>query len=251
MAPVEFEKELQKRIRSREVKPRADSWDRIEARLDAEAPAVKRGSVKWKVLAAACVVALLGYFLLQEPSVKIPQTDGVVERPEADKPDLLNKGEQKTDFEVFKSDLPAGVASAQPTDEVEADKRATEKQTAPLVAKNKSEPVKQVDLADQTLEVFPTDVQEEFKSATPDLIAAADDVESKDGLRDSEVDALLTQAMQVADNKGIPTDTVTVNPARLLGEVESELDESFREKVLKKLKTGYNKVRTAVADRTE
>ena len=65
------------------------------------------------------------------------------------------------------------------------------------------------------------------------------------------MDALLTQAMQVADNKGIPTDTVTVNPARLLGEVESELDESFREKVLKKLKTGYNKVRTAVADRSE
>jgi len=38
MAPVEFEKELKKRLRSRETRPSEEAWDRIADRLDAEDP---------------------------------------------------------------------------------------------------------------------------------------------------------------------------------------------------------------------
>ena len=77
------------------------------------------------------------------------------------------------------------------------------------------------------------------------------DPNPEDGRDDAEVDALLAEALQGVENKGVPKDTTSLNPAALLGEVESELDQTFREQILKKLKTGFSKVRTGVADRSQ
>jgi hypothetical protein len=61
----------------------------------------------------------------------------------------------------------------------------------------------------------------------------------------------LYQALQGVKNRSNTNDTTALNPAVLLGEVESELDETFREQILKKLKMGFNKVRTGVAHRSQ
>ena len=41
----------------------------------------------------------------------------------------------------------------------------------------------------------------------------------------------------------------TVDAVALLNEVEVELDQSFRDQIFDRLKTGFMKVRTALADR--
>ena len=41
----------------------------------------------------------------------------------------------------------------------------------------------------------------------------------------------------------------TVDAMALLAEAETEMDQTFREQLFIKLKNGFNKVRTAVADR--
>ncbi|MGB5652761.1 MAG: hypothetical protein WBM56_02910 [Robiginitalea sp.] len=250
MAPVDFEKELQDRLRSREVQPREDSWERIEARLEAEIPTRKPGSRKWKFLVAASVVFLLGYFLLQESALEVPATDAVVESPDADVPEILNELEKRPDFKVPESHTPARVAPTGPAEVTEANKEVSESPVTPMSGIVKLDPVNQADLADHSLNVLYADVQEALKPADRALIAASHDEENNEDSADAEVDALLSQALRVAENKSVATDTVILNPARLLGEVESELDQSFRDQILKKLKTGYNKVRTAVADRS-
>ena len=254
MAPVDFEKELQDRLRSREVQPREDSWDRIEARLEAEIPARKPGSRKWKFLAAASVVFLLGYFLLQESAVDVPATDAVVVNPELVKcPEAKDVPELTRDSGVTPSESqePFILTDAEAQNSMDRKTRSAITVTSRdmAVTGEKTETLPQPDLSDRTLAGLSPEIQDDLR--IPDGQWVAMEPNREDSLDNAEVEALLTEALQVVENKGVPQDTTSLNPAALLGEVESELDQSFREQILKKLKTGFSKVRTAVADRSQ
>ncbi|MGA9239696.1 hypothetical protein [Robiginitalea sp.] len=259
MAPVDFEKDLQERLRSREVQPREDSWDRIEARLEAETPARKPGSGKWKYLVAASVVFLLGFFLLQETTVDEPTSDAIVESPETGVPETKDIPETKEASKLIKgsgvplSDSRNPVVMTDKEDQNPMDRKTrsdvnvTSTDIAVTGEYNKS--LTQADLSDRSLADLTPEVQDDLK--IPDTEWVTSDTNREDGIDDAEVDALLSEALQVVENKGVPRDSTSLNPAALLGEVESELDQTFREQILKKLKTGFSKVRTAVADRSQ
>ncbi len=68
-------------------------------------------------------------------------------------------------------------------------------------------------------------------------------------LTDSEVDSLLLIAQQDILRQRIFNGDKTVDAMALLTEVEDELDQSFRDQIFQSLKTGFLKVKTAVADR--
>ena len=72
-----------------------------------------------------------------------------------------------------------------------------------------------------------------------------------EGVTDAEVDSLLTSAQRelLADKNFRQGSAVDAN--LLLADVEVELDKSFRDQVFDKLKQGFIKVRTAVADRNK
>lgn len=246
MAPVDFEKELQDRLRSREVQPREESWDRIEARLEAEIPTRKPDTRKWKYLAAASVVFLLGYFLLQEAAVEVPPADAVVESPEPVQPQLQEVPELSRDSGTSQKDSPEPLVVTGGGSEMPIGQNAT---ATMAVTEEAHVPLSEVELSDRTLADFGTALQDDIK--IQDSYWAAADQDSGVQVIDSEVDALLSEAMSGVENRDVSRDTTSLNPATLLGEVESELDQTFREQILKKLKMGFSKVRTAVADRSE
>ena len=66
---------------------------------------------------------------------------------------------------------------------------------------------------------------------------------------DAEIDSLLREAQEriAALAYRMPRDSVDARS--LLSAAESELDQTFREELFEKLKDGFRKVRTAVADR--
>lgn len=246
MAPVDFEKELQDRLRSREVQPGEDTWDRIEARLEAEIPARKPGSGKWKYLVAACVVFLLGYFLFQKTTVDVPVSETLVESPEAIVPETKDVPELIRGSGISPSDSQDPVVVTNKDDQ---NPRAPKTRPDRAITLEKNESLTQPDLSDRALAGFNPDIQDDLKISDEEWIALDRDLE--DGLDEAEVEALLSKALVMVENKGVAKDTTSLNPAALLGEVESELDQTFREQILKKLKTGFSKVRTAVADRSQ
>jgi hypothetical protein len=245
MAPVDFEKELQDRLRSREVQPRTDSWHRIEARLEAETPARKAGTGRWKYFVAASVVFLLGYFFLQESAVDVPG-GVVVESPEPIAPEIRSIPEPLRDSGIPASDSQEAVVVTEKFEPVSQDGKTRNDQA---VREVENRNLVRPDLADRSLAVLTPEVQDDLEISVGPGVAV--DTNRAEGLEDAEVDALLSEALQVVENKGIPRDTTSLNPSALLGEVESELDQTFREQILKKLKTGFSKVRTAVADRSQ
>jgi hypothetical protein len=248
MAPVEFEKELQKRLRARRVEPRADSWDRIEARLEAERPSGKRRDLFWKIGVAASLVCLLGYFLFRQPDRVVPDGTPVVETPALVIPSTSEEplGPVETNTrepaspsrEVLAGagDRDPGPASGLPANGV--------------AIRGESPPVKR-ELADQPFASVPSGLQGSAGvpgPEIPDLASGGERVTDRD---DAEVEALLVRALEELEARDPQRDTTGVNPATLLDEAESELDQTFREQILRKLKMGFSKVRTGVADRSQ
>ncbi|MEO0336704.1 MAG: hypothetical protein AAF202_09925, partial [Pseudomonadota bacterium] len=68
-------------------------------------------------------------------------------------------------------------------------------------------------------------------------------------ITDAEVDSLLYAAQRELLTNKIFQENESVDAAALLADVEDELDRTFRGHLFEKLKEGYFKVRTAVADR--
>jgi outer membrane protein assembly factor BamA len=68
---------------------------------------------------------------------------------------------------------------------------------------------------------------------------------------DAEVDSLLRAAQRQILTDKLFSDGGSVDAMSLLAEVEDELDESFRDQIFDALKSGYLKLRTAVADRNQ
>jgi hypothetical protein len=65
-----------------------------------------------------------------------------------------------------------------------------------------------------------------------------------------EIDALLAKAQRdISNNRILQANTQKVDAAALLMDVETELERSFRDRVFDALGEGFNKVRSAVAER--
>jgi hypothetical protein len=68
---------------------------------------------------------------------------------------------------------------------------------------------------------------------------------------EADIDALLLKAQKEITLKRLHRDSGSIDALALLESVEQELDQSFRNKVLEALKTSYNSVKTAVAQRQQ
>ena len=72
---------------------------------------------------------------------------------------------------------------------------------------------------------------------------------NNDALTEAEVDSLLRMAQSELLKERIFQADRSVDAMALLNEVEDELDQSFRDQIFDRLKAGFIKVKTAVADR--
>ena len=110
----------------------------------------------------------------------------------------------------------------------------------------------------ETLVAVPNEVQVPLRDASVEIIntkllqvLAQVDVLEQDNeeLTDAEVDALLRSAQEEILTDKLFRDNHSIDAMALLSEVEGELDKSFRDQIFESLKSGFFKVRTAVADR--
>ena len=244
MAPVEFEKELKKRLRSREARPSEDAWDRIADRLDAEVPIRRRNPRWWMGLAAASVAFLIGLLFFWERQEPSPGGDPVVEAP------VKQKG-----VPVENQDNPSGNLSGNPGE-------------AGIALTSEGE-------GSESSIPLPVPEPETFQDATKgeavaslEAPASGDDLARMERLArqldstyasiaemeppnpsvvDAQIDSLLRQAQQAIARQDSLARQPSVDPAVLLAQAEDELDQTFREKIMEKVKSGVTRLRTSVA----
>lgn len=251
MAPNKFEKHIKKELQEREIQPSANAWNKLSEKLDDDAPQHKKKGYLWYGIAASfiglLIVSIL-YFNNEDSSntLDVQVVDTTEETIEA-----------KTSTDIIEEkDIEEVVVENNPIDELPTN-------DVQLIAKN---PIPE--LQNQVTFVQKNDISIESaikKIVTPDsfkeevintkvleIIAAVDSLEQNNTvLTNAEVDELLRNAQEEILRDKLFNQNGSVDAMALLTEVEDELDQSFRDQIFESLKTGFLKVRTAVADRNK
>ncbi len=247
MAPIDFEKELQKRSRSREIAPREQIWTRLSARLEREGPESRRGSRLWMVMAAASVVLLVGLVLFRETAGTVPSGIPLVRTPEVDIPTGVTPASEPNAF----SDSPETEAeslAASRADQIQD--RLSEKNENRVARRDEPQVSNQAATA-LLAETGETPLPETARQ-TGDLVpqVAIAEAESEQGaIPEAEIEALLKNARESIGLQNEPATPAPVDARDLLDKAEDELDQTFRARIMEKLKTGVAKFRTGVVNR--
>lgn len=260
MAPIKFEDKLKDKLENRSLHPSEDAWSTLANKLDKEDD--KNNSTKfwWLGIAASIIGVILittQFYKTTEEVKDLPiivdtktstQSDSeVVKGPNVNANILTNFEEKKDIIESLNS---TEVASVSNTKVVENQKHiANKKRKQPQELKNVF--VSKEQSTPQRIENSPvkTLTQEELK-----IIEVVDVIKqlqgSESSVSDKEIDSLLKQAQrEILKQRIFDETTRTVNADALLQDVEVELEQSFRDKVFEALKSSYNSVKTAVAER--
>lgn len=251
MAPNKFEKHIKKELQEREIQPSASAWESLSERLTDETSKPKKRGYFWYGMAASFIGVLIVsimYFNAASSAnttvVKIVDTTDETFGVKVDSEMVTGKDIEETVVENDK-------INASPTNVL----KTTDKSPI-LELKVQIATVGELNMVkDSAVEkaVMPNDFKEEIiNTKILEIVAAVDSLEQNNtALTDAEVNNLLRNAQEEILGDKLFSQNGSVDAMALLTEVEDELDQSFRDQIFESLKTGFLKVRTAVADRNK
>jgi hypothetical protein len=249
MAPNKFEKHIKKELQEREIQPSANAWESLSERLDADLPKSKKRDYFWYGIAASIIGLLIIsvlYFSPQNnantPEVQFVETNEEIKEAVPYKDVITEHVEESVVENNLKNDTP-------------------KEHEIPTIENSITEIENQVVIADKTesndfensLDAKSTGPEQEvINIKVLEIVAAVDSIEQNNSaLTDAEVEELLRNAQEEILREKLFKSNGTIDAMALLTEVEDELDKSFRDQIFESLKTGFLKVRTAVADRNK
>ena len=245
MEPTKFENHIKETLKGKEIKPSEAAWNKIKGQIKNEYEPKRTGYFWYGIAAGFIGIVILSVLYFKTDDVNLNQEVQV-----ATKPSLPFVDKEKE--ELLKVPVPEEeslITVVEDSNEMEEEKSTT---------LPKKESKREVVILEDAKLANTENIQNKTSDGSNEIINTkiaevmarvnALEVNNKE-LTDLEVDSLLRQAQnEILTDKLINSDN-TVNPAALLSQVEEELDQSFRDQIFEKLRSGYNKVRTAVAYR--
>ncbi|MCH9659930.1 MAG: hypothetical protein K0U54_03365 [Bacteroidetes bacterium] len=278
MAPIKFEENIREKLQERELQPSSDAWSALANKMD-ELPQKKRPSLLWMAVAASVVGILLvvGFLFNEDTNVSnqlveedtihnneefiVPmEENNIMDQVIAEEP-KVEENERRFEETVKKMGEESIPVNMNPEVAMETPKELVENVRKSLIVNNSDE----VDIVMKTQEaVVKTNTEknvvidpviggenEFIQQKIEEVVAGVKELQEENNtITEAEIDALLTKAQSdIATNRILHSGTAKVDATALLQDVETELEQSFRNKVYEALGEGFNKVRTAVVER--
>jgi hypothetical protein len=261
MAPINFEDNIREKLEGREIQPSTSAWKKLSTQLDGADE--KRGATSiWYTIAASFIgiLILTSVFFNQTKSSEEGKTE-LVDADSLDKPEikeipivnsLVNSSEEFAETSIFSEE-----------------KAAKDQQKKAIQKKRIEVPTQFIKKIDQNIDaiakanvssqkrqedsnpVASNDSKEDLIMNTriAELVAGVEGMQqSNTAISSEEIEVLLATAQREIQTQRILNST-KVDPAALLGDVEFELEQSFRDKVFNALGDSYLFIRTAVVER--
>ncbi|UGU14864.1 hypothetical protein LS482_14315 [Sinomicrobium kalidii] len=237
-----FEHRLKQKLEERRITPSSAAWDRLGKDLDSASQARSRRSFLLYGVAASVVVLITAgiWFLRDGEKENVPVVTDVrieTKQQERKKVKMVREGKE----------APVTIKTPQVKPEsgaVPLVKTPETNKTISLPDTVRKEPVKAPEKAEEMVAFEDKKVEE--------VVSRIMAIQEEREVTDEEIEFLLAEAREEIDAQRILVrQTGTIDATALLEEVESELDQSFRDKVFEALKDGFKKVRTAVANRNQ
>jgi len=252
MGHNKLENQIKEKLDAREIQPSAQAWDRLDAMLTiAEEKKTKR-SFGWLYIAAGILVLLsLGLFLFNPKSTEI-NTHNEVVGTETVKDSTLKNDLQlqaplnnKEAVAVSSDNRPASINNHQSNNNqsvsINNQKTANNAQ-----GQNNQQPFKQNPLINRSKDI-------EYQISSDVALKDLPKVEEKraialprNSLSDEQLLAGLDKAAKETANKQAG---INIDAKSLLSQVDGELEQTFREKVISRVRKNYKEVKVALANR--
>jgi hypothetical protein len=256
MAPIKFEKNIQDKLERRTIQSSENAWHRLSDELDAHASKTNKRMDWWIGIAAS----LVGVLLITTYSLKTPDSETIL--PTVVETPTIRSGEME--IEQSESIENVKVKAILKTDIIsEANLTVpNQSETKKQYSLNKSSNLNAMkqDVAKMSLENSQTknEIPKNSKLIINDrnihesLVENTQMESNNSAIKDSEIEFLLETAQKELLTNTINTERKTkVDASTLLEDVETDLDESFRDKIFNTIVSGYNTVVTAVTDRND
>lgn len=252
MEADKFEKHIKSKLDTRLITPSSKSWQRISTELKSEQAPKKFGYFWLGIAASVAVVIGVAIFYMGNEEKIAPASPVLVQKPEVD---TIHKEE-----ELILTDQNKSINGIVLKDEIEQDAKVEKQEIAAFTKNSTSDVIKQ-GLEDDAIvaevnqqESKAIEIPSQFSEAVLDekiaeVVAQVALLEQSSEVSDVEVDSLLRNAQEAIFREQLFKQDQSVDAMVLLAQVEEELDQSFRDQIFQSLKTGFLKVRTAVADR--
>ena len=263
MAPIKFEEQLKDKLEKRSIQPSQDAWNKLSERLDEVDESKNNKGFWWLGIAATIVGVLLALtFVFKSNSEIIEPT--IVDTTKEDlieNQDATTIKETESITEVVAETTTNQIEKTQEKSKVNQVNKApletiiTKKQEAlvpnkinEVVAAQKTENPKELnkELPKKAAEILSFEDQK-----VKDVVAKINELKKEHTeVTTEQIDKLLEEAQkEITMQKLYNEATKTVDADALLKSVEEDLEQSFRNKVFEAIKSGYDTVKTAVAER--
>lgn len=263
MAPYKLEDNIREKLEARELKPSADAWSKLEAKLDTEQP--KKKTVLWYYVAASFVGFLIlasVFFSRNNAEVGNQIVNETIEQKSVEKqPEVIPNNSQSEEIASEENHLET-VEKIAPKKETEKKQKPNSDQLKSLPQK-KSEVDKKIESAEAIAKVTKVEAEQALKTTlekeedklfnnkVDEVVASVKKMqENNTEINVTDVEALLNNARREIETQRI-LNNPKVDATALLEDAEWELEKSFRDKVFDALGEGFQKVRTAVTERND
>lgn len=258
MAPIKLDEQLKEKLEQRTLQPSSKAWSQLADRLDKEDQSKNKIAFWWFGIAASIALII---------AVSLPFFNSNAEKAQpiiVDTNNTIDKGIEKEEviggfktqeepiaeddkhLELVTNKNPATSKERMQQEQKEILKSTIVDESVTMVdeLENSSKELKINKAPISKLKTF-----EDIK--IQDVVAEIQKMkDTPSGVTDREIDSLLKVVHKEILTQRIYNDaTKTVDADALLQDVEADLEQSFRTKVFEALKTNYNKVKTAVAER--
>jgi len=245
MEPTKFENHIKNTLDKRKINPSEEAWHKIKEELGNDYMPEKRKYLRYGIAAGFIGFLLIAALFFWKDDKALEQEFQIVDKP------LIPVIEPERVLPQDETDLVSEKAVTTVEKSVTEDKEnryeapKSQSKYEMVLVEDTQEPI-----IENTQNNPDSDSDELFNAKIAEVMAQVNEMEGKDKeLSDMEIDSLLRQAQREILAEKITNSDNSINPSALLSQVEEELDQSFRDQIFEKLKTGFVKVRTAVADR--
>lgn len=247
MPRLDFEKQIARQLKDRELKPSEGSWGKLQGRLEQEEK--KSTSGYWWMGIAATIVGAVIIFNFLGTDQGIMETPAVVVSP------AIQVETPARDSETFP--LRRGMPLPEVTRETDPAENNMEVASSEPAAR--IQPETGISEVEEDTGVASQEVSEEMEISDAEITSllnkamaeVAQETGGETEVTDAEIDVLLASARAAVRQEQALNATATLNADQLLTEVETELEHSFRAQVFEIIKDGLRKTRNAVANINE
>ena len=263
MAPIKFEDNIREKLEGREIEPSKDAWKKLSERLDANSKK-KNNDVIWYAIAASIIGIFIAVTVFSNSGEKLNENATDLVEVNTSERQVINENGpnlvENTSEEKSKTKL-----ASEESNPIKLDEKTNASLEKLLPKKNKvviENPERNI--SEAIAKTSPEDRIEKM-SQLPEEVISNDDL-----LINKRIDELVAQVEQLQQNNATVSveevnallanaerkirtqeilDSKKIDPAALLGDVELEMDNSFREKVFTALGDGLDIIKTAVVNR--